>query len=120
MSITRSQPLLHNTTESFKMASSTRCICLRGSRRPLLHGDEKDADKSVLVYSWRSEVDYVWPGSRFDGKPVVKTPPPNRVFVVLVREERQPNEFPGVGAVFGSIEKWNWVKEDPALPHAPI
>ncbi len=43
-----------------------------------------------------------------------------RVFVVLVREERQPNEFPGVGSVFGSIEKWNWVKEDPALPHAPI
>jgi hypothetical protein len=37
-----------------------------------------------------------------------------------VREEQQPNEYPEVGPVFGSIEKWNWVKEDPALVDAPI
>lgn len=92
----------------------------KGLKRPLLHGDDKQADKSIIVYSWRPEIDYVWVGSRFDGKPVQKTPPPNRVFVVLVREEREPNVYATVGSVFGSIEKWNWVKEDPALPHAPI
>jgi hypothetical protein len=92
----------------------------KGLKRKLVHGDDKDADKNVLVYSWRSQVDYVWVGSRFKGKPVLKTPPPNRVFVVLVREQKQPNEYADVGSIYGSIEKWNWVKEDPFLPHAPI
>ena len=92
----------------------------KGLKRPLMHGDDKQADKSVIVYSCKPDTDYVWTGSRFDGRPIAKTPPPNRVFVVLVREERQPNEYASVGSVFGSIEKWNWVKEDPALPGAPI
>jgi hypothetical protein len=92
----------------------------RGLKRPLMHGDDKEADKSVLVYSWRSDTDFVWVGSRFDGKPIEKVPPPNRVFVVLVREEKPPNHYPKVGNVIGSIERWNWVKEDPLLPHAPV
>jgi len=92
----------------------------KGLKRPLMHGDDKEADRSVLVYSWRPEFDYVWTGNPFEGNPIRKTPPPHRVFVVLVREEQQPNDYQGVGSIFGSIEKWNWVKEDPALPHAPI
>ncbi len=88
----------------------------KGLNRPLMHGDDMEADKSVIVYSWRSHFDYVWTGSRFDGKPIEKIPPPNRVFVVLVREEQQPNDF----GVFGSIEKWNWIKEDPDLLGAPL
>lgn len=62
----------------------------------------------------------MWAGSQFDGNAIRKTPPPKRVFVVLVREEKQPNDYEGVGSIFGSIEKWNWVKEDPELPSAPI
>lgn len=31
----------------------------KGLKRPLMHGDDKGADKSVLVYSWRPEFDYV-------------------------------------------------------------
>jgi hypothetical protein len=98
----------------------------RGLKRPLMHGDDKEADKTVIVYSWRPEHDFIWIGSRFgDGSgrehyPVQRTSPPNRVLVVLVREEKQPNHYPGVGNVFGSIERWNWVKEDPVLPHAPV
>jgi len=92
----------------------------QGLKRPLMLGNDKEGDKSVFVYSWRPERDYVWTGSRFDGNPVPKQPPPNRVFVVLVREEPPPNEYAQVGWVFGSIEKWNWIKEDPALPHAPV
>lgn len=92
----------------------------RGLKRRLLLDDDTEADKNVLIYTWRPEVDYVWVGSRFDGKPVLKVPPADRVFVVLIREEKQPNEYAGVGPIFGSIEKWNWVKEDPSLPHAPI
>jgi hypothetical protein len=38
-----------------------------------------------------------------------------RVFVVLVREE-----LPNNHGIVGSIERWNWVREDPILPHAPV
>jgi hypothetical protein len=88
----------------------------KGLKRPLMHGEDMEADKSVIIYSWRAEFDYVWTGSRFDGKPVRKSPPANRVFVVLVREEQQPNDY----GVFGSIEHWNWIKEDPELLDAPL
>lgn len=30
----------------------------RGLKRPLLHGGDQHADQDVLVYSWRSTVDY--------------------------------------------------------------
>ncbi len=88
----------------------------RGLKRPLMVGEDTQADQSVVVYSWRSEIDYVWTGSSSEGKPIFKNPPQGQVFVVLVREEPQPNEF----GVWGSIERWNWIKEDPSLPHAPI
>src|ERR1700733_1958848 len=65
----------------------------KGLNRPLMHGEDMEADKNVIVYTWRSELDYVWTGSRFDGKPIRKIPPLNRVFVVLVREEQQPNVY---------------------------
>jgi hypothetical protein len=86
----------------------------QGLKRPLMHGEDMEADKSIIVYSWRSDVDFVWSGSRFSGNPVRKTPPPNRVFVVLVREEHNDS------GIFGSIERWNWVREDPIIPHAPL
>lgn len=95
--------------------------CFEGLKRSLLDGDEKiDVGGEVLVYSWRPVTDFVWSHSRFDGNPIPKVPPPNRVFVVLVRKEPQPNEFAGVGNVYGSIERWNWLKEDPARLGAPV
>jgi hypothetical protein len=87
----------------------------KGLKRPLMFGKDMNADKSVIVYSWRPEFDYVWVGSRFDGKPLGKIPPPNRVFVVLVREE-PPNDY----KVFGSVEHWNWVEQDATLYGAPV
>lgn len=92
----------------------------RGLKRPLMHGDDKEADKNVLVYSWRPQVDCVWSPSRFDGNVILRPAPRGEVFVVLVREEKQPEQYPGCGSIVGSIEKWNWIKEDPLLPHAPI
>lgn len=88
----------------------------RGLKRPLALGEDMDADRGVVVYTWRSLVDYEWQGSPHDGLPVALTPLPGRVFVVLVREE------PGAdtGRVYGSIERWNWVNQDPELPHAPV
>jgi hypothetical protein len=87
----------------------------RGLKRPLALGEDMDADQSVVVYTWRSQVDYEWLGSQFDGNPVAMAPPPGRVFVVLVREEPDSEE-----GIHGSIERWNWVRQDPRLPHAPV
>ena|ERR1700676_2227180 len=93
----------------------------RGLKRPLMHADDKEADKNVLVYSWRSPVDCVWSPSRFDGNVILKPAPLGRVFVVLVREEREPlTQYQSIGTIVGSIEKWNWIKEDPALSQAPV
>ncbi len=87
----------------------------RGLKRPLNYAGDMEADKSVIVYSWRPAFDYEWDGTREYGNPISRNPPSNLVFVVLVREE-PPNEH----NVFGSIEKWNWVGEDPQLRHAPV
>ena len=86
----------------------------RGLQRPLMLGDDTNADQPVVIYSWRPEFDCEWSGYPWDGTVVRLEPPPHRVFVVLVREEPH-NEF----GVFGSIEKWNWVGEDAVLKGAP-
>jgi hypothetical protein len=88
----------------------------RGLKRPLSHGSDMNADESVLIYAWRPRFDYEWVGYRHDGQEYRRDPPLNRVFVVLVREEPQPNEF----HVLGSVEHWNWVPEDSGLKQAPI
>jgi hypothetical protein len=91
-----------------------------GLNRPLMHAGDMEADRNVIVYSWRPKIDYTWTGGRFEGAPIPKNPPPNRVFVVLVRQENQPDNYPGFGSIFGSIERWNWVTEDPDLQCAPV
>src|SRR4051794_40932223 len=48
----------------------------RGLERYLSFGDDMKADENVLVYTWRSQVDYEWQGSQFNGIPVVRTPRP--------------------------------------------
>jgi hypothetical protein len=87
----------------------------RGLERPLMHDADMDADERVLVYAWRPYCDYEWSGGPWDGNIIPREPPPNRVFVVLVKEEK-PNEF----GVYGSIEKWNWIMEDSRLKDAPV
>lgn len=88
----------------------------RGLKRPMMHNGNMRADQDVFIYTWRSLVDYEWAGTPQYGRPQPITSfPPTRVFVVLVREE-EPDE----NGVIGSIEHWNWVREDPDLAHAPV
>ncbi len=87
----------------------------RGLKRPLLHDGDMRADKTVLVYTWCSRRDYEWRGDPNYGGVVERTLPAGRAFVVLVRS-READEY----GVSGSIEKWNWVEEDPELPCAPV
>jgi len=77
--------------------------------------DDMNADKTVFIYSWRSEIDYIWNGSPQNGYPKERIPPKGSVFVVLIREE-EDNEY----GVKGSIEKWNLVRENPKLQGAPV
>jgi hypothetical protein len=87
----------------------------RGLKRPLILDADENADEAVLVYTWRSLFDYIWEGYPLHGIQKKVIPLPGRVFVVIVREE-QPNDH----GIHGSIERWNWVAEDPELPHAPV
>lgn len=87
----------------------------QGLQRPLSHGGDLHADEAVLIYSWRPQFDYEWVGNPYDGSEYRREPPPGRVFVVLVRQEPS-NEF----NVMGSIEQWNWIREDGELNGAPI
>ena len=87
----------------------------RGLERPLMHNGDMDADRTVIIYSWRPKTDWEWRGDRFSGEVVSVEPPANRVFVVLVRAQ-SPDEF----GVSGSIERWNWIMEDSGLRDAPV
>lgn len=87
----------------------------QGLNRPLLDGDDMKGDQGVLIYSWRPTHDYLWIGSQFDGSAAQVTPPARRVFVVLARQYKEPDEH----GVIGSIEHWTWVEEG-TLPGTPV
>ena len=87
----------------------------RGLNRDLSFGDDMNADENVLVYVWRPEYDYEWIGAPYGGIPEEKNPPDGKVFVVLAREE-ETNDY----GVVGSIERWNWVREDPERSLLPV
>jgi hypothetical protein len=87
----------------------------RGLRRPMSFNGDMGADQRVLVYTWRSLDDFVWSGDRFSGEARRRPAPPGAVFVVIARE----HEAAALG-IHGSIERWNWVEEDPNLPQAPL
>jgi hypothetical protein len=91
----------------------------RGVKRPMASGSAMDVDRRIVVYTWRSLFAAMWVGSQFEGEfqgeVVRKAAPPGVVFAVLVREEEDAGE-----GIYGSIERWNWIEEDPNLPHAPV
>jgi hypothetical protein len=86
----------------------------RGLKRPLWYDGDAYADRSVLIYAWRPLNDYEWVATASGIGWQRRTPPPDRVFVVLVREIRLDEH--GVGGV---IDQWNWVEEDQRLRGAP-
>jgi hypothetical protein len=88
----------------------------KGLNRKLLDDEDVQAEEKIIIYSWRPLADYLWSGSRSDGNPIrVVPPPPARVFVVLARIDTADQH-----GVEGSIERWNWIREDPKLPKAPV
>ncbi len=94
----------------------------RGVNRPLLHDENMQADQDVLVYTWRPDCDWIWIGGRHHD-PHCELPqmiavdlPPRLVPVVLVRELQETDK----DGVSGTVEQWSFVREDDALPGAPV
>ena len=88
----------------------------RGLKRKLLDEEGVEAEEHFVVYSWRPLADFIWVGTPHQGMPSRVVPPPrDRVFVVLARIE-PPDE----DQIEGSVERWNWVREDFELPKAPV
>lgn len=90
--------------------------CFLGVDRPLMHLNDMNADQKIAVYTWKPADNYEWTGGTATGTIIRLPPPPDHVFVVLVRGQ-QPD---GLG-VSGVILRWNWIRgEDPNLSEAPI
>ncbi|MFZ0477909.1 MAG: hypothetical protein WAL71_02080 [Terriglobales bacterium] len=89
----------------------------RGLNRPMCYEDNMEADQTILVYSWRPSADYEFLGEGPAYDLIEMRPVQGRAFVALVREEKVKQENT---LTEGTIEKWNWVGEDPELPGAPI
>ncbi len=88
----------------------------RGLERPLSDDDSNDADGHKLVYAWKPNWDFEWP-DRY-GRPQKLPPVANGVFVTIISpNDRHQEAWP---EVYGWIDRWNWVGEDPELPGAPI
>lgn len=88
----------------------------RGVKRPFALGDDMNADRHVLVYSWVPGCDWVCHGSAAGVFPVATNAPSGRVFTVLANQYADVDEH----GVSGSIEDFCWVREDPRLAGAPI
>ena len=86
----------------------------RGVNRPLMDGDNEEADKHILIYSWVPQCDWEW--DRSTSRPVRRSPPANRVFAVQARQYVTPDEHGAVGAVL----HWSWIAEDRVLRAAPV
>jgi hypothetical protein len=86
-----------------------------GLKRPHELDGDMNADKRVIIYSWRPEYDWVWLGSRSASLPERRSPPPRLVFAVLMLLENQEEQ-----GVSGSIVQWNWIAEDSKISQAPL
>ena len=80
----------------------------------MYYNDDMNADKNVVVYTWRQTWDFEWRGDPHFGHPEPRLPPSSRVFAVIVQLEKKQS------SITGSIEHWNWLQEANDLPGAPV
>jgi hypothetical protein len=90
----------------------------KGLNRKLLDNGDMRAEEKVVIYSWRPLADYVLVGFAVErcADQDCSAWPPGKVFAVLTRLDDSPD----VNGILGSIGRWNWVREDPQLPKAPV
>jgi len=89
----------------------------KGLNRPLYCDECEDGDQDKLIYTWKPSIDWFWHGDGPTGSPKrVKAPADKVFFVIISVNKNHKDAYPDV---YGWIERWNWVREDEALPEAP-
>ncbi len=89
--------------------------CCKGIARPLPTDENKNADESKYVLTWRATDNYIWSAGD-----IVRIPPPaGFVFVVVITENIKHKTL--CPEISGWIEHWSWIKKtDGPLIGAPI
>ena len=81
-------------------SSSTSLIiaehAFSGLRRGMYYNDDMNADKNVVVYTWRQTWDFEWRGDPHFGHPEPRLPPSSRVFAVIVQLEKKQSSITGI------------------------
>ena len=89
----------------------------RGLERKLYSDGNMNGSASKLVYTRKAAYDWVWVGSKTDGRPMQIAAPAACVFAVFVSPNvRHRSDYPNVD---GWINHWTWIDEDIAKPGAP-
>jgi hypothetical protein len=91
----------------------------RGLKRPLCDGEDMNADKAKLAFSWRPDFDYWWnERDKFDSRRLeFREAPDGKVFVVIASPNSKKNSYPSVDYW---IERWFWVRRSQTGPKAPV
>jgi hypothetical protein len=91
----------------------------QGLKRPLCDGEDMDADRLKLVFSWKPILDYCWlEANRFDdSKLETRQAPVGKVFVVILSPNKVKDAYPSTDFW---IERWYWVRESNTLAKAPV
>lgn len=88
----------------------------RGLNRRLYDDGSMEADEDKLIHTWRPTNDFDWPYPY--SKPRKLPPVQNCTFVVIISPNKRHKEnWP---EIYGWINRWNWVDEDPKLPEVPL
>lgn len=88
----------------------------QGVKRDLVLGDDKYADRRVLIYALTPPANFECRGGRDGVFPIPRPKPFGQVFTVLAIEYPEADAH----GVSGSIEDFVWVREDARLAGAPV
>ena len=89
----------------------------RGLERKLYSDGDMNGSAMKLVYTRKAAYDWVWSGSKYDGRPEQIPAPTGCVFSIFVSPNiRHRQAFPEID---GWINHWTWIDEDIAKPGAP-
>jgi hypothetical protein len=90
----------------------------QGLKRPMCVGNDMEADKQKLVYTWKPEWDFWWPDRyKFDARRLeFREAPDGKVFAVIISPNNAKELYPSVDYW---IERWYWVRRSDTLLKAP-
>lgn len=88
----------------------------RGLKRPMLVGDDHEADEKKVVLTWAAKNDAYLEGDAFNAYTRFEPAPLARVFGVIVTVNEMVTDFPDV---YAWAEHWSWLQSSDSLAGAP-